>query len=727
MNTTLTYSSPTQEYMSGLAYGGRSVAAMALCRGTKHRIALNHERLWRRKYANRQCREVADKLPLVRELLMKRDFESAMALANNYFGGRGGLMSYGKRMDSYQPAGDLIIATGEGDFSSYRRTLELETAVFTADYTQNSIDFHITSFVDINSGTLVVRLTSSKPADAKISLSRITDPECSISYSHGEDELSMSGSFTEGVSFELYARLVTDGTLSPEHDGYAVKNASCTDIFLTTAVDESQIEPCIIYDELYRTHTEKFSELFNSCRLELSGEITQLDTDERVRRFCEGGEPLIPLLYFNFGRYLMLCGSSGELPLNLQGKWNDELTPPWESDYHNNINLQMNYWFAEKLNMSKNHEVLLDFILSMAASGREAAKRLYGCRGIYISQTTDASGSVTPEAYGYGVWVGAAPWFCAHLMSHYEHTLDSEYLRAKAYPFMRECALFFEDYLCEVNGVLEIMPSQSPENSFVECGNDAGVSICISSAMDVELVSELLRSCIRAATILKTDEDKVELWKGMLSRLARVKIGSDGRILEWGEELTEVEPEHRHISHLYGLYPSSLFRPGDELYKAAELSLDTRLKYGGGHTGWSRSWVACCMARLGRGADAYEHIRELICEFATVSLLDLHPPRIFQIDGNMGGTAAIGELLIRSCYGRIELLPAIKGLPKEWQSGRVYNVCAEGGCTLSFEWENGEVVWYEVSTQHGGEYTVCANGDERVHTVAADETVRVEI
>jgi len=727
-NTTLTYSSPTTEYMSGLPYGGRSIAAMALCSGTDHRIALNHEALWRANYANRTCRESADNLPLVRELLLKRDFESATALSHYYFGGGGGGAPFGvkKHVDPYQPAGDLIIRAGDGEFTSYRRTLELDKAVFTADYTKNNINYSIESFTDINSGTLAAKLTSSVPSDAEITLTRIEDPDCTITYVHRESESSftMTGRFPEGVVFTVFTKIITNGTISAVDKGYSIRNASNTDIFLTISLTETPIKPqSLLYSDLLASHTAKFSEMFSRCRLELDGEESNLDTDERVKAFRAGGEPLVPLLYFNFGRYLMLCGSTGELPLNLQGKWNDELRPPWDADYHNNINLQMNYWFAEELNMPECHEVLIDFILRMADSGREAAKKLYGCRGIYISQTTDASARITPEAYGYAVWVGAAPWFCAHLMKHYDYTLNKEYLLNKAYPFMKDSALFFEDYLYDVNGTLEIMPSQSPENSFVECNNKGGISACISSAMDVELVTELLQNCIRAAQILGIDEDKISQWKIILSKLAKVKIGSDGRRLEWGEELTEAEPEHRHISHLYGLHPSALFKPGDELYKAAELSLDTRLAYGGGHTGWSRSWVSCCMARLGRGADSYEHLRELICEFATVSLLDLHPPRIFQIDGNMGGTSAVCELLFRSCYGKIELLPSINGLPNEWQSGKLYNVCAEGGFTVSFEWKNGKVTWYEVSSIHGGE---CIVNDKKI-TIPSGETVRVEI
>ncbi|NLD87322.1 MAG: hypothetical protein GX633_03590 [Clostridiales bacterium] len=711
MNTILHYSYPEREYMSGLPFGGKSLAAMGLCEGNTHRIALNHEALWRGKHSDRTCRNVSHRLPLVRELLLKRDFESAKFLSNYYFGGGGGLMAHGKRIDAYQPAGDLIISVSESDFTSYERSLDLEKALFSAKYTQNNKKYSLSSFIDINSGTLVSSLSCDTSSDCLLALSRIPDRDCSLTYSGDDTSCSLTGRFPEGVVFTIYMKVITDGTSKVTDKGVSIKDFTSLKIFLSVSLSETpELPPSLNYDRIYSSHVSSFSRMFNRVSLTLEGEESKLDTDQRVRRFREGGESLVPLLYFNFGRYLLICGSTGSLPLNLQGKWNDELRPPWEADYHNNINLQMNYWFAEELGYSDCHRVLCDFILSMEESGRDAARKLYGCRGIYISQTTDASAKITPESFGYAVWVGAAPWFCAHLMKHYDYSLDKDYLRDKSYPFMKGCAKFFEDYLYDVNGTLEIMPSQSPENSFKECGPPLGVSICVSSAMDCQLVAELLALCIRAAGILGVDGDKVELWKDILSRLSKVKIGSDGRILEWGEEFTESEPGHRHVSHLYGLYPSNLFAPGDDLYNAAERSLDERMRHGGGHTGWSRAWTSCLMARLNRGADAYEHLRALICDFATTSLLDLHPPRIFQIDGNMGGAAAVRELLVRSCYGKIELLPAIEGLPNEWQSGKLEGFRAEGNVEISMEWKNGRMVWYDIKAPEGSSVIVSTPG-----------------
>ncbi len=696
MVNVLNYNHPATEYISGNPYGGGSIAAMAFTSSSSCRFALNHEALWRAKFADRECNDVADKLPLVRDCLLKGDYDSAKILTNHYFAGRGALYPRGRRMDPYQPAGDLVITSDGGDFTDYLRTLNMETAVFNSKYVKNGIAHKLTSFIDINSSVFALRLTSDKKNDLDVILERQRDSECSISYEFFDNKnaFAMHGRFSEGKDFTLYAEIVTDGGTERKSNGLAVSGATKTDIFLTIDVSDTAIVPeASSFEKLYDSQTKEFSKRFNSFSISLDGEESDLTTDERVRLFHEGGEPLMPITYFNFGRYLMICGSSGKLPLNLQGKWNYDLKPGWNCDYHNNINLQMNYWFAETLGFSDCHEIMLDFILSMEAKGREAAKKLYGCRGIYLSLTTDVSGSVTPESFGYGAWLGAAPWYCAHLMQHYEYTLDLDYLKNKAYPFMKGTAEFFEDYLVDVNGMLEIMPSQSPENSFKEAGPDKEfVSICISSAMDVELVTELLEICIRASEILGADEEKREKWADMLKKLSKLQIGSDGRLLEWGQEFTENEPGHRHFSHLYGLHPGTLFRPGDKYYKAAEKSLDFRLSHGGGYTGWSRSWVACLMARLNRGADAYEHIRALICDFATESLLDLHPPRIFQIDGNMGGTSAICELLWRDCYGELELLPGIEGLPKEWQSGSVKGAKLRGGKTLDFTWKDGKVV-----------------------------------
>ena len=696
MKHTLWYNTWTELYREGLPIGNGRLAAMMLGRPEKLRIALNHEWMWRGENRFREYPDVSEHLPEIREALLQGNFEKGTALANEYMGGLGGVSGIRNRVDPYQPVGDLWVEVEAGDAAEYKRSLDLDTGLAVSEFTAPSGRITQRLFTSSADGCIVAEITSDSPADMTAILSRTDDPRCTVTYRYAEDGLTLCGSFTDGISFEAALRADTDGELTVTENRLQVRRARRLTILVQIGTDAKGNPPSeeIIwptefdFETLFARHKVRFSALRGEAVLDVAVEDgSDLPTDQRILRFREGLEPSMPLLYFEYGRYLMVSGSSGELPLNLQGKWNEELAPAWEADYHLDINLEMCYWFAETLGLNHAAGTLFNLIEKYVPYGRVMARNLYGCRGFNFTIQTDVWGRVTPEAKGWAVWLGAAPWLGQHLFQHWRYTKDTDFLKNRCYPYLKECAAFYEDYLVERDGELWILPSQSPENRFEGTGSWP-VSIGINCAMDIELTAELLQSAIECAEILGEDSDLIAKWQNMLNRLPALTIDSIGRLNEWDTERVEVEPGHRHLSHIYGLYPSQLFEPGSREWVAAERSLDERLSHGGGHTGWSRSWVACLMARLGRGEEAWEHFIHLIGDFATISLLDLHPPVIFQIDGNMGGTACVCEMLMQSRRGELKLLPA---LPKAWPCGRVENFHAQDGVKASFAWTDGRL------------------------------------
>ena len=329
--------------------------------------------------------------------------------------------------------------------------------------------------------------------------------------------------------------------------------------------------------------------------------------------------------------------------------------------------------------------------------GKKAARDLYGCKGIFLPMQTDPWGRSTPESYGYAVWIGAAAWLAQHMWWHYEYGQDQEFLRARAYPFIKEVAEFYETYLIEdQDGILQIVPSQSPENRFKESGDVFPVSLCVSATSDVQLAHDLLSHAVKASEILGVDGEKRRLWQDMLKKLPEMKIGSKGQLLEWNREFEEIDSGFKHTSHLFGLFPGEQITPEKtpELFQAAVISLNQRSARNSGNVGWSRAWLACCFARIGDGDKALEHLTHLILDCCTDTLLDLHPPRIFQIDGNFGGMAAVLEMLLQSRHEELDFLPA---LPSAWPDGKICGLRARGGINVNIEWCRHQITRAEIT------------------------------
>ena len=724
----LWYRSPATQWEEALPLGNGRIGAMVFGNPYKERIQLNEESIWYGGLMDRNNKDAKEALPKVRKLIFDGRIKEAEKLLKYAFSGTP------ESMRPYQTLGDIFIDfEGINNIDEYYRELDVNTAVYKQNFKDGEKTYSRQIFI-------------SKPADAMIMYLK----------AEGGAKLNFTAMmrrerFFDGVkksndhSISLYGNLGKDGfdymmSLSAKvKDGRAfvvgenliVENATEALLYFTVSTtyrisDKEKLEETnlsvlaeaekTVYSTLVKDHLDDYQSLFGRMEFTLNStkDYDSEPTDVRLKTAStyKKADPFLSKLYFDYGRYLLIsCSRKGGLPATLQGLWNQDMLPPWDSKYTININTEMNYWPAESCNLSECHEPLFELIKKMVPNGRVTAQTMYGCRGFVAHHNTDMFGDTAvqdiwnPGSY----WVMGAAWLCTHLWTHYQYTKDRAFLE-EYFPIMREAALFFLDFLVEHNDYLVTCPSVSPENTFILNNGQQGANT-YGCTMDNQILRDLFSQCNEAAAVLGIDDELNDSIKKACERLIPTQIGIGGNILEWPYDYEELEPGHRHISHLYGLFPSEqiTLEKTPELAQAAKVTLEKRLSAGGGHTGWSRAWIINHYTRLRDRDKAYENLLELFKSSTYPNLFDKHPP--FQIDGNFGATAAMVSMIIQSFSDRIILLPTV---PKAWKEGSMNGIRLKGNGQADISWKNGKLteVTFVFNSDYSTEVTYLDNSEK---------------
>ena len=740
----LFFDQPAATWPDALPVGNGRLGAMVFGNPANERLQLNEETVWMGERRDRNNPQ-AGRTPEVRKLLMAGKVHEAEALAAQV------MMGIPDRLPCYQTLGDLWLDFDNvpAAVNNYRLELDLDEAVVKTRFSAAGAQWTREVFSSAPRNVIVARIESTRPFALTLRLDR---PAYSETTAAASDRLVMTGAARPvkpttdpatqerqvGVAFRAELKAIPEGgTVRAAGNTLRIENARAVTLLLTACTDYREHDAVGMaaacarnlrsaagrsFRELRGEHVTDYRRYASRANLRLldgPDPLRDLATDKRMLRLRNGGDdPNLIATYFQFGRYMLISSSRpGTLPATLQGIWNESLDPPWGSKFTVNINTEMNYWMAESANLSELHTQLFDLLDSTRTFGSATARKYYNARGFVVHHNTDIWGDSIPvDHVQAGVWPLGAGWISLHLFSHYAYTLDAAFLRDRAYPRLKEIAEFFLDYLVPgPDGTLLSGPSQSPENKY-KLPDGSTASLCMSPAMDTEIIRAIFDRVSRSSKILGVDDALRAQVEAAAKRLPPFKIGKTGALQEWNEDYGETEPGHRHISHLFALYPDHqiTLRETPDLAKAARAVLERRLANGGGSTGWSRAWIVNCWARLEDGEAAHSSLLALLRNCTRPNFFDICGMKAnspFQIDGNLGGTAGVIEMLLQSHGGVLRFLPA---LPSAWPSGSFRGLRARGNIEVDCAWHNGKATIATLRANADGRIALAAPAGQRI-------------